>query len=342
MLRHHIGIVFLIQALFLASSAALAAAPETSPCIRVLFVEQTLIQNNSNSTVNVTSTPMLLYFDYPQDIGGQRVLETLVWWNGKPANYSLRRSSDGDLSLRVRPLSLHIAPGSMLNITVAYIVELNSTERTLWQPGLKPEEALGASSLWNYTNPLLAAASLSLSQSTSSPRAYLYRVLEWMDSNVAYMSRIPARHPWEVIEERRGDCDDRSNLLVAMLRARGIPAYTEFGFIVIPGYVAEGSAADGHFNYKIINGGPHGWVMVYLEGRWIAVDTTFYRNVTGKPSDHIEYAAYSTESLAIMVTGWTLKTDYVSRDTSTLSRLSSSPLTINDTVEARVLGVCEG
>jgi transglutaminase-like putative cysteine protease len=61
----------------------------------------------------------------------------------------------------------------------------------------------------------------------------------------------------EVLETRRGDCNEHTVLYVALARAVGIPARIAAGLVYV----------DGAFYY-------HAWPEIYLDG-WVAVDPTF-------------------------------------------------------------------
>ncbi|MCK5651859.1 MAG: transglutaminase domain-containing protein [Gemmatimonadetes bacterium] len=61
----------------------------------------------------------------------------------------------------------------------------------------------------------------------------------------------------QVLEARRGDCNEHTVLYVAMARALGLPARTAVGLVYV----------DGSFFY-------HAWPEVWL-GQWVAVDPTF-------------------------------------------------------------------
>jgi transglutaminase-like putative cysteine protease len=61
----------------------------------------------------------------------------------------------------------------------------------------------------------------------------------------------------QVLETRRGDCNEHTVLFVAMARALGLPARTAVGLVYV----------DGAFFY-------HAWPEVWL-GEWVAVDPTF-------------------------------------------------------------------
>jgi transglutaminase-like putative cysteine protease len=61
----------------------------------------------------------------------------------------------------------------------------------------------------------------------------------------------------EVLESRSGDCNEHTQLFIALARAAGIPARGAAGLAWV----------DGKFYY-------HAWPEVYL-GTWVAVDPTF-------------------------------------------------------------------
>jgi transglutaminase-like putative cysteine protease len=61
----------------------------------------------------------------------------------------------------------------------------------------------------------------------------------------------------QVLETRRGDCNEHTVLFVALARALGLPARTAVGLVYL----------DGAFYY-------HAWPEVWL-GQWVAVDPTF-------------------------------------------------------------------
>ena len=62
----------------------------------------------------------------------------------------------------------------------------------------------------------------------------------------------------QVLQSRRGDCNEHTVLYVAMARALGLPARTAVGLVYL----------DGSFFY-------HAWPEVWLAGEWVAVDPTF-------------------------------------------------------------------
>jgi hypothetical protein len=80
---------------------------------------------------------------------------------------------------------------------------------------------------------------------------------EWVHENLEKQITVSVPSAVEVLENRRGDCNEHTVLYVALSRAAGIPARTAAGLVY----------SDGSFYY-------HAWPEVYLNG-WVAVDPTF-------------------------------------------------------------------
>jgi hypothetical protein len=80
---------------------------------------------------------------------------------------------------------------------------------------------------------------------------------EWVYENLEKRITVSVPSALEVLETRRGDCNEHTVLYVALARAAGIPARTAAGLVY----------SDGSFFY-------HAWPEIYLNG-WVAVDPTF-------------------------------------------------------------------
>jgi hypothetical protein len=78
----------------------------------------------------------------------------------------------------------------------------------------------------------------------------------WIHENIEKRITLSVPSAVEVLETRRGDCNEHTVLFVALARAAGIPARTAAGLVYI----------DGDFYY-------HAWPEVFLTG-WVAVDPT--------------------------------------------------------------------
>ena len=79
----------------------------------------------------------------------------------------------------------------------------------------------------------------------------------WVYDNLKKEITISVPSAVQVLEERRGDCNEHTVLYVALARALGLPARTAAGLVYLRG----------HFYY-------HAWPEVWL-GQWVAVDPTF-------------------------------------------------------------------
>tara|TARA_Y100000310_G_scaffold343267_2_gene450094 strand:- start:3990 stop:5840 length:1851 start_codon:yes stop_codon:yes gene_type:complete len=105
-------------------------------------------------------------------------------------------------------------------------------------------------------------------QELSAGETDLYKVVfklaEWTEENIEYnLSTIAAEtvepSSW-VLENKRGVCDELTNLYISFCRSLGIPAR----FISGIAYT------------NIINDfGPHGWAEVYIDGQWIPMDIAY-------------------------------------------------------------------
>ena len=80
---------------------------------------------------------------------------------------------------------------------------------------------------------------------------------EWVYENIEKRITVSVPSALEVLETRRGDCNEHTVLYVALARAAGIPARTAAGLVY----------SNGSFFY-------HAWPEVWLNG-WVAVDPTF-------------------------------------------------------------------
>ncbi|MBI2962554.1 MAG: transglutaminase domain-containing protein [Deltaproteobacteria bacterium] len=89
------------------------------------------------------------------------------------------------------------------------------------------------------------------------------KLLLWVYRSLAKVPTVSVPNALQVLEQRRGDCNEHAVLYAALARAAGLPARIASGAVYMPG---EGGAA-GAFYY-------HAWNEVWL-GEWVAVDPTF-------------------------------------------------------------------
>ncbi len=83
------------------------------------------------------------------------------------------------------------------------------------------------------------------------------RLNTWVFENLDKLVTVSVPSAVEVLQSRRGDCNEHTVLYVALARAVGLPARTAAGLMYL----------DGRFYY-------HAWPEVYING-WVAIDPTF-------------------------------------------------------------------
>ncbi len=152
------------------------------------------------------------------------------------------------------------------------------------------------------------------------------RFIEWIGKNVRYpqskRDRIFMSN--ETLAFKEGDCDEQSNLLIAMLRNVGIPAYLETGALYIPSRAENRTSLDGHLVSRVNSIGWHAWAVVYIPPwGWVPVDMTIgYRD--GFPLDAILRSA--PMMLTTIVSGSVKSSDYVSEANVAASQLGQMPI----------------
>lgn len=116
---------------------------------------------------------------------------------------------------------------------------------------LKPEPFL------EVDHPEIAALAQRLAAGSREPRGIVQRINRWVHDSVRKEITIGIPSALHVLHTRRGDCNEHTQLFVALARAAGVPARVAAGLVYL----------DGKFYY-------HAWPEVLLRG-WVAVDPTF-------------------------------------------------------------------
>lgn len=89
------------------------------------------------------------------------------------------------------------------------------------------------------------------------PRVMVQKLNQWVSDSVADVVTFSVPNAITVARSRRGDCNEHTQLLLALTRAIGVPARFASGLLYV----------NGKFYY-------HAWPEVWL-GEWVAVDPTF-------------------------------------------------------------------
>jgi transglutaminase-like putative cysteine protease len=103
----------------------------------------------------------------------------------------------------------------------------------------------------------IATLSRRLRASDTDPRVVAERINRWVYDSLRKEITVGMPSALGALRARKGDCNEHTQLSVALARAAGIPARVAAGLAYL----------DGKFYY-------HAWPEVFLE-RWVAVDPTF-------------------------------------------------------------------
>lgn len=88
---------------------------------------------------------------------------------------------------------------------------------------------------------------------------------------IEYEAGTTPRSIEEVVETRRGDCDDMSRVLVELLNYYEIPALIVYGYPLVENFTMTIPVEN--VTYKFINNGPHAFTLAYIAGLgWISLD----------------------------------------------------------------------
>ena len=124
----------------------------------------------------------------------------------------------------------------------------------------RPPEVLRAlepEPLVESRNPEIRALADRLRGQARDPRVVAERIDRWVHDSLRKRITFGVPDALQVLHARSGDCNEHTQLYLALARAAGIPARAAAGLAYV----------DGKFYY-------HAWPEVYL-GRWVAVDPTF-------------------------------------------------------------------
>lgn len=144
-------------------------------------------------------------------------------------------------------LSVFREPASQLDVRHEVV---DSTRRRQF-PELRTEPFI------EVDHPEIVALAHRLAGESSDPRVVAQRINQWVHDSLRKDIAVGIPSALHVLHTRRGDCNEHTQLFVALARAAGVPARIATGLVYV----------DGKFYY-------HAWPEVLLRG-WVAVDPTF-------------------------------------------------------------------
>ena len=139
----------------------------------------------------------------------------------------------------------------------------------------------GPSPFIESEDPEIVATARSIVAGEADPITRARRILRWLRENMTREPSLTVPSAREVLQTRRGDCNEHAVLLAALARAAGIPARVAAGVVYL----------DDAFYY-------HAWTELWL-GRWVSadavfdqmpVDATHVKLIEGGPEQHLGLA----------------------------------------------------
>jgi transglutaminase-like putative cysteine protease len=122
--------------------------------------------------------------------------------------------------------------------------------------GGDPTAELAATPLIQSADPRIVRVAQRIAAGSTDPAEVALRLNRWVYDRLEKDVTLSVPSALQVLEARRGDCNEHTVLYVALARALGLPARTAVGLVHIRG----------SFYY-------HAWPEVWL-GEWVAVDPT--------------------------------------------------------------------
>jgi hypothetical protein len=116
---------------------------------------------------------------------------------------------------------------------------------------------LVAEPLIQSKDPSIAALARRIAGGATDPRIVAERLNKWVYDSLKKRITIGVPNALQVLRTRSGDCNEHTQLYIALARSLGLPARSAAGLALVRG----------KFYY-------HAWPEVYL-GNWVAVDPTF-------------------------------------------------------------------
>ncbi|MFA5869193.1 MAG: transglutaminase family protein [Candidatus Bathyarchaeia archaeon] len=253
--------------------------------------------------------------------------------------------SDEDGNRMVGPgIPMTVPPGAKYNYTVVYEIESRDKPKPQIDPSkagsrsdIPPNlvaEYTSSSNTFPANDTRIAELAAGLTRNEPAVLGKVIRLIKWLNANITYDNYEVPRFAGETFEERKGDCDDQSILLIAMLRSLDIPSYLEVGVVFDKGIENKETVWDGHLRIDEAAVGWHGWVMVYVPPwGWLPVDLTLVRT-----QDPLEAVRNAPEYGGNLVTSYkVVNQDYVGNGRASRQRIIDSTIYVSSVNSAAYL-----
>jgi hypothetical protein len=109
-----------------------------------------------------------------------------------------------------------------------------------------------------------------LTKASLSDKEKAVVLFNWVRDNILYRLGSWQKKASETLKEKEGTCTNKANLLIALLRANGIPA--GYGIMKVDGQKYFGAIASPALTKFVGKISTHIYALAYLDGKWIKCD----------------------------------------------------------------------
>lgn len=273
------GLILFLCFLLLVTCAPLAKAEAEEAAVYTTTSTYIVQNTGSNQALNVR---VLIYlFDDVSGWGNQEVLSESITVDGEPISPEIFRTEDN----RWTRISLdNFEPGQTKVIEVVQVLKVGVIDFDIDPEGVGtdiPQDALiytrPVDGLWQSDNPTIQSVAQQFTEGAtnlySKTRQIFDQILEQPDGEtlLSYQIQNQEHDALWALQSKMGDCTEFSNLMVALLRATGIPAKVVSGYAFLPLYSPTGSTGD-------IGQLAHAYVICYLPNYgWVPLDAVWPR-----------------------------------------------------------------
>ncbi len=140
----------------------------------------------------------------------------------------------------------------------------------------------------DFSNPEIQKLTKEIAKNCKNEQEFAIRAFYWVRDNILYRVGMWQRKASETLAEKEGTCTNKSNLLVALLRANNIPA--GYGVMKVYGQRYFGPIAIPMLKEFVSDVSVHVYAIVYLNDKWIKCDSSSDKEF----SDNTSYFNFTT------------------------------------------------
>ncbi len=150
----------------------------------------------------------------------------------------------------------------------------------MMEPRMGVEEYLIPTKLCDCNHPKIRATAKEITEGAETPREASVRIFYWVRDEIKFGLYFSHTKASTILQRRIGECVNKTNVHVALLRASGIPA--RLRYVRCKKEVLE-NIISGFIYKRIDSEASHFWCECFLAGRWIScesmIDEPLYKGV---------------------------------------------------------------